>query len=178
MDDVFLQQTSEVSKEASIGKGTMIWHHAQVREGAVIGERCNIGKNAYIDKGVTIGSNSKIQNNASVYNVSIGENVLIGPGAIITNDLYPRAAIWDDAKRTHTIIEDGASVGANSTVIGGVRIGKHAMIGAGSVVTKDVPAHALAFGNPARVQGNVCRCGRPVKDAPYICDDCKAKARL
>jgi len=180
MTDVIVHPTAEVSGQADIGHGTKIWHNAHIREDVVLGENCVIGKNAYIDRGVHIGMESKIQNNVSIYDATIGDHVMIGPGAIITNDLYPRAFIWNDEKRSHTVVESGASIGANSTIIGGVRIGKFAMIGAGSVVTRNVPAHTLVYGNPARIQGHICRCGKRINsnDGPFICDECKKKARL
>ena len=160
---VFIHETADVSKEAKIGKETNIWHQAQVRENAEIGENCNIGKGVYIDFGVKIGNNCKIQNYVSVYHgVSIEDEVFIGPSATFTNDLYPRAFIWGEEKVSKTLIKKGASIGANSTIISGIMIGKFAMIGAGSVVTKNVPDHALVCGNPARIKGFVCECGMKI----------------
>jgi UDP-2-acetamido-3-amino-2,3-dideoxy-glucuronate N-acetyltransferase len=147
-------------EDAKIGDGTNIWHFAHVRKGAKIGKNCNIGKDVYIDTNVEIGDNCKIQNFATVYQgVKLGDNVFVGPHVCFTNDMYPRALIWNEEKLEKTLVEDGASVGANSTIVAGITIGKHAMIGAGSVVTKDVPDHGLVFGNPARLKGFVCECG-------------------
>jgi acetyltransferase-like isoleucine patch superfamily enzyme len=147
-------------EEATIGEGTNIWHFAHIRKGATIGKNCNIGKDVFIDIDVHIGDNCKIQNFASLYHgLTVGNNVFIGPHVCFTNDLYPRALIWNDERVAKTIIHDGASIGANSTIIAGITIGKYAMIGAGSVVTRDVPDHALVFGNPARIKGFVCECG-------------------
>lgn len=147
-------------EDAEIGKGTKIWHFAHVRKGAKIGKNCNIGKDVYIDTNVEMGDNCKIQNFATVYQgVKLGNNVFVGPHACFTNDMYPRALIWNEEKLEKTLVKDGASIGANSTIIAGITIGKFAMIGAGSVVTRDVPDHGLVFGNPARLKGFVCECG-------------------
>ncbi|PKP58346.1 MAG: N-acetyltransferase [Candidatus Altiarchaeales archaeon HGW-Altiarchaeales-1] len=161
---IFIHSTAEVSDKAKIGDGTKIWHHAQVREKAEIGKNCNIGKGVYIDFGVKIGSNCKIQNYVSVYHgVIIEDNVFVGPSVTFTNDLYPRAFIRSEEKVSKTLVKRCASIGANSTIICGITIGKFAMIGAGSIVTKDVPDYALCYGNPARINGFVCECGRKIE---------------
>ena len=167
-----IHPTAEVSPEASVGEGTSIWHWVQVREGARIGRRCNIGKDAYIDAAVVVGDDCKIQNFATLYRgVTVGDRVFIGPHACFTNDLYPRA-VSPDWKVVPTKVEDGASIGANATVLCGITIGRSAMVAAGAVVTKDVPAHALVAGTPAKVVGWVCDCGRPL-DAKGYCAHCK-----
>ena len=149
-----------VEKQATIGEGTTIWHFAHIRTKAVIGKHCNIGKSVYIDTEVQIGDNCKIQNFASLYKgLIVGNNVFIGPHACFTNDIYPRAAIWNDERLVTTTVKEGASIGANSTIIAGVTIGKHALVGAGSVLTKDVPDHGLVYGNPATLKGFICICG-------------------
>ena len=171
-----IHPTAEVSPKAKVGKGTAVWNQAQVREGAEIGENCNIGKNAYVDLEVKIGDNVKIQNNACVYHpCEIQGDVFIGPAVIISNDKFPRAFIWDESRHTKTTrIMKGASLGANVVVIGGVTIGEYAMVGAGSVVTKDVPPHALSIGNPAGQVTWVCKCGAKVeKQFVLECGECK-----
>jgi acetyltransferase-like isoleucine patch superfamily enzyme len=160
---VKIHPSAEVSQEARIGEGTSIWHQAQVREKAVIGEGCNIGKGVYIDTGVKVGNKCKIQNYVSVYHgVVIEDDVFIGPSATFTNDMYPRAFLWGGDRLGKTLVKKGASIGANSTIVCGVTIGEYAMVGAGAVVTKDVPDHALVYGNPAIFMGYVCECGHKV----------------
>ena len=160
----FVHPMAEVSADAVVGDGTKIWHQAQVREKARIGKNCVIGKGVYIDYGVSVGDNVKIQNYASVYRgVTLEDDVFIGAGVCFTNDKYPRAFIWDPEKAVQTRVEKGASIGANATILCGITIGKYALVGAGSVVTKDIPAHALVYGNPAVAHGCVCACGEKLK---------------
>jgi len=155
-----IHESAIVEDGAEIGEGTRIWHFVHVRKGAKIGKNCNIGKDVYIDTNVEIGNNCKIQNFATLYQgLTVGDDVFIGPHVCFTNDVYPRASIWNEERLEKTIVEDGASIGANSTIIAGVKIGKHAMIGAGAVITKNVPDYALVFGNPGRIKGFVCSCG-------------------
>ena len=160
----FKHPTAVVESEA-IGEGTKIWHFAHVRAGAKIGGNCVVGKSVYIDEAVEIGNGVKIQNFVSVYKgVKIEDDVLIGPAVTFTNDLYPRAFSWGEDKITPTVVKKGASIGANSTIVCGVTIGEYAMIGAGAVVTKDIPEYGFVLGNPARLKGFVCRCGRKLQD--------------
>jgi len=178
-----IHATADVSKQAKIGKNTKIWHQSQVRENAIIGDNCIISKNVYICSGVCIGNNVKIQNNVSIYQgVKIHDGVFVGPHVCFTNDRYPRAINVDGSLKggadnpdwdvTNTIVKKGASIGANSTILSGLTIGEYAMIGAGSVVTKDVPAQGLVFGNPATNQGRVCKCGAVLReDTCMICGD-------
>ncbi len=162
--------SSVVSDQAQIGDGTQIWLFCQVRENVRIGKGCIFGKGVYVDAGVTIGDNVKIQNNASIYTgVTIEEGVFVGPHVCFTNDKVPRAVnpdlslkSADDWHVTPTLVKAGAALGANSTIVCGVTVGRWSMVASGSVVTKDVPDHALVMGNPARVAGWVCSCGKRV----------------
>lgn len=158
----FAHPTAVVEDGAVVGEGTKIWHHAHIRSGGRVGERCVLGKNVFVDDGAIVGSGVKIQNNVSVYRgVTIHDDVFIGPSVVFTNDREPRA-FNDDWAITPTEVCRGASVGANATVVCGVRVGAYAMVGAGSVVTRSVDEHQLVVGNPARPNGWVCKCGRVV----------------
>lgn len=169
---VFIHPTAEVSEHAKIGANTKIWNLAQVRENATIGENCIISKNVYVDINVKIGNNVKIQNNVNIYNgVTIEDDVFLGPSMTFTNDKNPRA-VNPDWKITQTLVKTGASIGANATIICGVTIGEYAMIGAGAVVTKDVPPHTLVVGNPAKKIGKVCRCGMRIEESAELCESC------
>ena len=157
-----VHSSAEVSREAAIGDGTSVWHWAQIRERARIGQNCNVGKDVYVDADVVVGDDCKIQNFATLYKgLRVGNRVFIGPHACFTNDEYPRA-VNPDWKVVPTTVEDGASIGANATILCGITIGRNAMIAAGAVVTKDVPPHGLVAGVPAKLIGWVCECGRPL----------------
>src|SRR6266851_885485 len=168
----YVHPSAEVSPDAHVGAGTRIWRQVQVREHAHIGETCNIGKGVYIDAHVRIGSNVKIQNHVSVFEgVTLEDGVFVGPHVCFTNDLLPRAITPDgklkgveDWEITPTLVKYGASIGAGAVILCGVTIGTFALVGAGSMVTRDVPPHALVFGNPARQHGYVCRCARRLAD--------------
>jgi UDP-2-acetamido-3-amino-2,3-dideoxy-glucuronate N-acetyltransferase len=156
----FYTHPTAVVETEDIGEGTKIWHFAHVREGATIGKNCIVGKSVYIDIEVEIGSGVKIQNFVSVYKgVRIEDDVFVGPSVTFTNDLYPRAFRWEDDQITPTVVKTGASIGANATIVCGVTIGEYAMIGAGAVVTRDIPDYGFVLGNPARLKGFVCPCG-------------------
>jgi UDP-2-acetamido-3-amino-2,3-dideoxy-glucuronate N-acetyltransferase len=171
--------TATIEAGVLLGPGASVWHHAQVRERAWIGANCIIGKGAFIDIDVHVGANCKIQNYALIYHGStIGNGVFIGPAAVLTNDLRPRAITpsgvlqrGEDWQCGQIIVEDGASIGAGAIILPGLRIGRYALVGAGAVVTHDVPAHALVVGNPARQIDWVCRCGERLR-AGLICQDC------
>ncbi|MGA2406152.1 MAG: acyltransferase [Bacteroidales bacterium] len=160
INGVKIHPSAEVSEKAIIGKGTYIWNQVQVRENCKIGNNCILSKDVYIDFDVRIGNNVKIQNGVSVYHgVEIEDDVFLGPHMVFTNDLYPRSFIGDFIV-FKTIIKKGASIGANSTIICGTTIGEYAMIGAGTVITKDVPDNALVIGNPGRIVGFVGKLGK------------------
>jgi UDP-2-acetamido-3-amino-2,3-dideoxy-glucuronate N-acetyltransferase len=189
---LYVHPTAEVSPDARVGAGTRIWRQVQVREHAQIGESCNIGKGVYIDVHVRIGSKVKIQNHVSVFEgVTLEDGVFVGPHVCFTNDLLPRAITpdgelksADDWEITPTLVKYGASIGAGSVIICGITIGEFALIGAGSVVTRDVPAHALVLGNPARLRGYVCRCARRLSNVHQEngtiigwCETCKKECQ-
>jgi acetyltransferase-like isoleucine patch superfamily enzyme len=160
-----------VSDRAVIGDGCKIWNQAQIREEAKLGQKCIVSKNVYIDEKVQIGDRVKIQNNVNVYHgVTIEDDVFLGPSMTFTNDMYPRS-FNSDWCITETLVKKGASIGANAVVRCGITIGEYAMVGAGSVVTKDVPAHALVVGNPAHQLGWVCKCGNKL-DTHGTCVNC------
>lgn len=169
---VLIHPTAEVSERAEVGHGTKIWNDAQVRERARIGSGCVIGKNVYVDQGVVIGDNVKVQNNASLYHgVTVEEGVFIGPNVCLINDRLPRSINPDGSLKaagdwsvTPIRVRLGAALGAASVVLPGVTIGRWALVGAGSVVTRDVDDYALVAGNPARRLGSACRCGNPLHD--------------
>lgn len=169
----YAHPTTYVSPEAVIGDGTQIWHQSQIRELSVIGTNCVIGKDVYVDYKVQIGNNVKIQNGVSVYQgVTLEDGVFCGPHCVFTNDIRPRAITPDGVLKTtnewrltSTLVRRGASIGAHATIVCGVTIGEWAMIGAGAVVTRDVPDHGLVYGTPARLRGFVCPCGNHLSDA-------------
>ncbi|MHA1707821.1 MAG: acyltransferase [Candidatus Heimdallarchaeaceae archaeon] len=158
-EKVYVHPSAIIEENVKIGNGSRIWHFVQVRTGAEIGENCNIGKSVFIDFNVKIGNNVKIQNFVSVYHgVSIEEDVFVGPHVCFTNDFLPRA-FNQEWELVETQIKRGASLGANSTIVCGITVGEYSMVGAGSVVTKNVAPFTLVYGNPAKLRGYVCYCG-------------------
>ena len=160
MADVFIHESSYVDEGCEIGAGTKIWHFSHVMTGARIGRGCNIGQNVVVSPGVVIGDNVKIQNNVSIYTgVILESDVFCGPSMVFTNVVNPRSHVSRKDEYRETLVKRGASLGANSTVVCGHTIGAYAFIGAGAVVTKEVPDYALVVGNPGRVAGWMCQCG-------------------
>jgi len=156
----FVHASSYVDKGASIGKGTKIWHFSHVMNGATIGERCNIGQNVFIGSNVKVGKNVKIQNNVSLYEgVTLEDDVFCGPSMVFTNVVNPRSHVNRKDEFKTTLVKQGATIGANATVVCGITIGEFAFIAAGAVLTKEVPAYALMKGVPAKQTGWMCACG-------------------
>jgi len=173
--DYFVHESSYVDEPCEIGRGTKIWHFSHVMQNAKIGENCNIGQNVVISPNVVIGNNVKIQNNVSVYTGVICEDdVFLGPSCVFTNVINPRAFIERKNEYKKTIVKKGASIGANATIVCGHNIGSYAFVGAGAVVTKDVPDYALVIGTPAKVVGYVCKCGNKLEKINniYKCSIC------
>jgi UDP-2-acetamido-3-amino-2,3-dideoxy-glucuronate N-acetyltransferase len=158
--DYFVHESSYVDDPCSIGSGTKIWHFSHVMKRSRIGANCNIGQNVVISPDVVIGNNVKIQNNVSVYTGCILEDdVFCGPSMVFTNVINPRSHVIRKDDYKTTLVRQGASLGANCTVVCGTTIGRYAFVGAGSVVTRDIPDYALVYGNPARLRGWMCACG-------------------
>lgn len=160
MADYFVHESSYVDEGAEVGEGTRIWHFSHVMSGARIGRRCNLGQNVHVAPRVVIGDNVKIQNNVSVYEgVILGDDVFCGPSMVFTNVTNPRSHVSRKDEYRETRVGRGASLGANSTIVCGHAVGEYAFVGAGAVVTSDVPAYALVVGVPARRVGWMCACG-------------------
>lgn len=167
--DYFVHESSYIDEPCEIGKGTKIWRFSHVMKDSKIGENCNIGQNVVISPGVVIGNNVKIQNNVSLYTGVICEdNVFLGPSCVFTNVINPRSFIERKDEYKKTIVRNGASIGANATIVCGYNIGRYAFVGAGAVVTKDVPDYALVVGNPARLVGYICKCGNKLEQKNNI----------
>ncbi|MBS5967411.1 MAG: N-acetyltransferase [Finegoldia magna] len=180
--DFFAHESCYIDEETKIGKGTKIWHFSHVMSGSTIGLNCNIGQNVVISPDVTLGNNCKVQNNVSVYTGVVCEDgVFLGPSCVFTNVINPRAFIEKKDEYRKTTIKEGASIGANATIVCGNTIGKYAIIGAGAVVTKDVGDYEIVVGNPARHHGYACSCGENLKRVSltdYICEKCDKKYLL
>ena len=178
----FAHETSVIDNGCSIGQGTKIWHFSHIMTGAVIGEKCNLGQNVVVSTGVILGNNVKIQNNVSVYTGVICEdNVFLGPSMVFTNIINPRSAIIRRDHYIKTLVKKGATIGANATIICGNTIGSYAFIGAGAVVTKDVPDYALVVGNPAKQTGWMSEFGHRIKfneEGVAICPESNEKYML
>jgi len=181
MTDYFVHESSYVDERCQIGEGTKIWHFCHVMAGARIGRRCVIGQNVLVAPDVIVGDNVKIQNNVSLYTgVILEDDVFCGPSMVFTNVITPRSHVSRRHEYHRTLVRRGATLGANSTILAGHTIGRYAFVGAGAVVTKDVPDYALVVGNPGRVTGWMCACGvklaasaRPPIEA--VCSGCGSK---
>ena len=173
MSEFFVHPSSIIDEDVQIGEGTKIWHFCHVQSGANIGRNCSFGQNVNISNNVRIGNGCKVQNNVSIYEgVELEDYVFCGPSCVFTNDLTPRAKYPKGrAGYKKTLIQEGASIGANATVVCGCTIGRWALIGAGAVVTSNVPDHALMLGIPARHRGWACECGAILPE-DLACEQC------
>ncbi len=177
---VLIHESAYVDEGAKIGKGTKVWHFCHIMKGAEIGEDCNIGQNVVIMPGVKLGRNCKIQNNVSLYEgVVCEDDVFLGPSCVLTNVFNPRSHVSRKHEYKDTLIKKGATIGANATIVCGHTVGRYAFVGAGSVVTRDVPAHALVYGSPAKIRGWMCECGVKIELDVFtksgVCKECGKK---
>ncbi len=172
MDKNFIHPTAIVDQGAVIGDGTRVWHWSHIMNNVTVGCDCNIGENAFIENGVEIGNRVKIKNNVAIYTgVKCEDDVFLGPNCVFTNVINPRSFIERKAEFKKTIIKQGATIGANATIVCGHNIGQYAFVGAGSVVVKDVPDYTMVIGNPARFHAYVCKCGKKL-NTNMQCMDC------
>ena len=179
MSDFFVHESSYIDEEVSIGKGTKIWHFSHIMQKSSIGKNCNIGQNVVISPEVVLGSNVKVQNNVSIYTgVTCEDDVFVGPSVVFTNIINPRSQIVRKGSYESTLVKRGASIGANATIICGTTIGIFAMVGAGSVITKNVKNYALVVGNPGKQIGWISEYGNNLKfnnDGTALCTETKEK---
>ncbi len=172
---VTIHPTAIVDEGASLGQGTKVWHWTHISQGAQIGEKCSFGQNVFVGNDVKIGNNVKVQNNVSIYDaITIEDDVFCGPSMVFTNVYNPRSQIIRKGEYRHTLIKQGATLGANCTIICGATINEYAFIGAGAVIKNDVPAYALMVGVPAKQIGWMCTCGVQLKETQdqLICQSC------
>jgi len=176
----FVHPSAIVDEGAVLGADTKVWHFVHVCSGATVGERCVFGQNVFVGPGVTVGNGVKVQNNVSLYaGVELEDDVFLGPSCVLTNVMHPRAHVERKSEFLPTRIRRGASVGANATIVCGSEVGAYAFIGAGAVVTRDVVAHALVFGTPARRHGWACRCGEKLPEGSSpTCARCGDRYRI
>lgn len=176
MPNYFIHESAYVDQPCAIGEGTKIWHFSHVMKDAKIGQGCNLGQNVLVASDVEIGNNVKIQNNVAVYRgIIIEDDVFLGPSCVLTNVTNPRSQVFRHSLYEKTIIRRGATIGANATIVCGIDLGRYCFIGAGAVVTKDVPDYALMMGNPAKQKGRMSRHGHrladPDDDGIMICPE-------
>ena len=172
MSDYFVHESSYVDEGAVIGEGTKVWHFTHVMPGARIGKKCVLGQNVNVGSKAVLGDRVKVQNNVSLYDdVVLEDDVFCGPSCVFTNVINPRSFVERKHEYLRTLVKRGASIGANATIVCGVTLGEYCFVGAGSVVTKDVPAYALVHGNPARVRGWMCQCGVKLGE-DLACPEC------
>ncbi len=175
MKTYFSHSTAVIDKGAKIGKGTKVWHFTHIREGAKIGKNCVIGQNCYIASRAVIGNGVKIENNVSLFDlVTLEDNVFVGPSAVFINDLNPRAPYPKGGKWIPTLVKNGATVGANATILCGITIGRWAFVACGAVITKNVKDYSIVIGNPAKQSGWLCECGEKLhfKNKKTECSKC------
>ncbi len=175
MTDYFVHESSYVDDGAVVGKETKIWHFSHIMSGAKIGEKCSIGQNVNIGSRAVLGNRVKVQNNVSIYDdVILEDDVFCGPSCVFTNVINPRSFVERKDEYKTTLVKRGTSIGANATIVCGVTLGRYSFVGAGSVVTKDVPAYGMVYGTPAKQHGWVCKCGEKL-DKSLDCSFCKEK---
>jgi UDP-2-acetamido-3-amino-2,3-dideoxy-glucuronate N-acetyltransferase len=173
--NIFIHETAVVDEPCEIGAGTRIWHFCHLMKGCSIGEGCNLGQGVFVGSGVKLGKNVKVQNNVSIYEgVEVEDDAFLGPSMVFTNVRTPRSHVSRKDRFERTLVKRGATIGANVTVVCGSVIGEYAFVGAGSVVTRDVPRFALVVGNPAKRAGWMCRCGERLRQS-LACDACGAR---
>lgn len=179
--DYSVHETAIVDAGAKIGAGTHIWHWVHICAGAKIGERCSFGQNVFVGNKVVIGNNVKVQNNVSIYDdVIVEDDVFCGPSMVFTNVFNPRSHVSRKHEYRKTLVKKGATIGANATIVCGNNVGRYAFIGAGAVVTKNVPDYALMAGNPARQIGWICQCGEKLRGEgeEIACSVCREHYRI